>query len=98
MKLWNQFNTAWLGISQMQREMLESHQQTRFPQSLMTRDFIKEMVNDLHGFCDGIAKHGLVDYQYGVAENDITIGTHSFPELQFQTDLILQLWRNVSIF
>jgi hypothetical protein len=50
MKLWNQFNTAWLGISQMQREMLESHQQTRFPQSLMTRDFIKEMVNDLHGF------------------------------------------------
>jgi len=32
------------------------------------------MVTDLHGLCDGIAKHGLVDYQYGVAESDITNG------------------------
>lgn len=51
---------------------MESNQRIRVPHSLITQDFIKKMVSDLHGLCDGIAKHGLVDYQYGVAENDIT--------------------------
>jgi hypothetical protein len=54
--------------------MLESGQRIRSPQSLITQDNIKKMVTDLHGLCDGIAKHGLVDYQYGVAESDITNG------------------------
>ena len=73
-QLWDQFNTAWLSIAQKQKDMLESSQRIRLPHSLMTQDYIKKMVNDLHGLCDGIAKHGLVDYQYGVAENDITTG------------------------
>jgi hypothetical protein len=52
--------------------MLESGQRIRLPHSLISQDFIKKMVSDLHGLCDSIAKHGLVDYQYGVAEDDIT--------------------------
>jgi hypothetical protein len=55
------------------------------------------MINNLHKLCDGIAKYGLVNYQYSVAENYITEGTLIFPKLQLQTDLILQLWSNVSI-
>ncbi|KIM94977.1 hypothetical protein OIDMADRAFT_171952 [Oidiodendron maius Zn] len=73
-QLWDQFNAAWLSIAQKQKDMLESGQRIRLPHSLMTQERIKKMVNDLHGLCDGIAKHGLVDYQYGVAENDITTG------------------------
>lgn len=61
-------------MAQKQKDMLESGQRIRLPHSLVSQDFIKKMVNELHGLCDGIAKHGLVDYQYGVAENNITTG------------------------
>lgn len=37
----------------------------------MTQDFIKKMAKDLIRMCDAVEKHGLVDYQYGVAEEQI---------------------------
>lgn len=33
---------------------------------------IKKMGNELIRLCDGIERHGLVDYQYGVWEDQIT--------------------------
>lgn len=76
-QLWDQFNTAWLSMAQKQKDFLESGQRIRLPHSIITQDYIKKMVNDLHALCDGIVKHGLVDYQYGVAENDITTSEKS---------------------
>ena len=70
-RLWGEFNNAWLGIFQKQKDMLESGQRISSPQSLMSQDFINKMVKDLIRLCDGIENHGLVDYQYGVAEERI---------------------------
>ncbi|KAJ5033489.1 uncharacterized protein L3040_008604 [Drepanopeziza brunnea f. sp. 'multigermtubi'] len=70
-RLWGEFNNAWLGIFQKQKDMLEAGQQLQRGQSLMTQDFISKMAKDLIRMCDAIEKHGLVDYQYGVAEEQI---------------------------
>jgi hypothetical protein len=35
---------------------------------------IKKLGNELIRLCDGIERHGLVDYQYGVWEDQITAG------------------------
>lgn len=70
-RLWGEFNTAWLGIFQKQKDMLQAGQRIKHPQSLMTQDFINKMAKDLIRMCDAVEKHGLVDYQYGVAEEQI---------------------------
>ncbi|KAK2931607.1 hypothetical protein FoTM2_009119 [Fusarium oxysporum f. sp. vasinfectum] len=41
-------------------------------QSLVSKATIKKMGNELVRLCDGIERHGLVDYQYGVWEDQIT--------------------------
>jgi len=45
----------------------------------MSQDFIKKMAKDLIRMCDAVEKHGLVDYQYGVAEERI-IMSKSIPK------------------
>jgi hypothetical protein len=70
-RLWGEFNTAWLSIFQKQKDMLESGQRIQPPQTLMSQDFISKMAKDLIRMCDAVEKHGLVDYQYGVAEEQI---------------------------
>ncbi|RSL90549.1 hypothetical protein CEP52_014574, partial [Fusarium oligoseptatum] len=70
-KLWDDFNHAWLGIGQRQMELMTSSQPSR-SQSLMSKAMIKKMGNELIRLCDGIERHGLVDYQYGVWEEQIT--------------------------
>jgi hypothetical protein len=57
--------------------MLESGQRIQHPQSLMTQVFIHKMAKDLIRMCDSIEKHALVDYQYGVAEEQIVMGKYS---------------------
>ena len=78
-RLWGEFNNAWLSIFQKQKDMLESGQRIQPSQSLMSQDFIKKMAKDLIRMCDAVEKHGLVDYQYGVAEERI-IMSKSIPE------------------
>ncbi|KAG0648503.1 hypothetical protein D0Z07_5418 [Hyphodiscus hymeniophilus] len=70
-RLWGEFNTAWLSIFQRQKDMLDAGQRIQQPQSLMSQEFISKMAKDLIRMCDLIEKHGLVDYQYGVAEEQI---------------------------
>ncbi|PVH68441.1 hypothetical protein DL98DRAFT_522746 [Cadophora sp. DSE1049] len=70
-RLWGEFNTAWLSIFQKQKDLIESGQQLQRGQSLMTQEFINKMAKDLIRMCDAVEKHGLVDYQYGVAEEQI---------------------------
>lgn len=71
-KLWNDFNHAWLALGQRQLELTISSQQTSRPQGLLSKATIKKLGNELIRLCDGIERHGLVDYHYGVWEEEIT--------------------------
>ncbi|KAI8648521.1 hypothetical protein NCS55_01490800 [Fusarium keratoplasticum] len=70
-KFWDDFNYAWLGLGQRQMELMTSSQPSR-SRSLMSKAMIKKMGNKLIRLCDRIERHGLVDYQYGVWEEQIT--------------------------
>ncbi|KAG4264207.1 hypothetical protein BFJ72_g15304 [Fusarium proliferatum] len=71
-QLWNDFNHAWLGLGQRQIDLMTSSQRLSRTQSLVSKAMIKKMGNELIRLCDGIERHGLVDYQYGVWEDQIT--------------------------
>jgi hypothetical protein len=51
-----------------------SNQQLSTSQSLVSKVMVRKMGNELIRLCDGIERHGLVDYQYGVHEDRITAG------------------------
>jgi len=74
-KLWEEFNTAWLSALQTQKEMtmemLDSNQRPHPPQSLLGSDQMEGMGKELVRLCDIMEKHGLVDYQMGVWEEEI---------------------------
>ena len=70
-KLWNDFNHAWLALFQRQKDMMESGQPPVRSQSLISKDGLEKMGKELVRLCDGIERHGLVDYQYGVWEEQI---------------------------
>jgi hypothetical protein len=60
---------------QRQKEMMESGQQLQRSQSLIPEEGLRKMGNELVRLCDGIERHGLVDYQYGVWEEQIVDST-----------------------
>ncbi|KAK1827048.1 hypothetical protein QBC39DRAFT_184222 [Podospora conica] len=70
-KLWNDFNHAWLAILQAQKDAMESGQQAQRPQSLITQEGLEKMGKELVRHCDSIERYGLVDYEYGVWEEQI---------------------------
>ncbi|KAJ4288657.1 hypothetical protein N0V90_011894 [Kalmusia sp. IMI 367209] len=76
LKLWEEFNHCWLALFQRQFEMVETMQSTgqrpQAPQSVIEYDFIEKMGTKLVKNCDNMEKHGLVDYQMGVWEEEIT--------------------------
>ncbi|KAF9734424.1 hypothetical protein PMIN01_07327 [Paraphaeosphaeria minitans] len=76
LKLWEEFNNCWLGLFQKQFELVEemrtTGQRPQAPQSIIEHDFIEKMGNKLVKNCDNMEKHGLVDYQMGVWEEEIT--------------------------
>lgn len=70
-KLWDDFNHAWLGVLQAQKDMMESGQQLQRSQSVISQEGLEKMGKELVRLCDSVERHGLVDYQYGVAEERI---------------------------
>ncbi|KAM0255205.1 hypothetical protein ACHAQJ_005969 [Trichoderma viride] len=70
-KLWNEFNHAWLALCFRQKEIMSSGQQLSRSQRVMSQETIKKLGDELIRLCDGIEGHGLVDYQYGVWEDRI---------------------------
>ncbi|KAI6310642.1 hypothetical protein MCOR29_008547 [Pyricularia oryzae] len=70
-KLWNDFNHAWLSLLQKQKELMESGQQLQRNQTLINKYGLEKMAKELLRLCDQIERHGLVDYQYGVWEEQI---------------------------
>lgn len=86
-KLWNDFNHAWLALAFQQKTMMESGQQLGRSQRLMSEDTVKKMGDELIRLCDGIERHGLVDYQYGVWEDQIESGKSLAPSQLRTPDL-----------
>lgn len=74
-KLWDEFNTCWLAVLQRQKEdtqeMLNSGQPPNPPQSILQLEVLERMGTELVRLCDSMEKHGLVDYQMGVWEEEI---------------------------
>ncbi|KAH7066665.1 hypothetical protein BKA63DRAFT_495575 [Paraphoma chrysanthemicola] len=75
LKLWEEFNTCWLATLQKQKafsqEMVATGQRPQPPKSLIEYDFLEKMGTQLVKHCDNMEKHGLVDYQMGVWEEEI---------------------------
>ena len=53
------------------QQMLDSGRPPAQPQSLLPKESLEEMGNELVSLCDGLENHGLVDYQMGVSEQEI---------------------------
>jgi hypothetical protein len=51
--------------------MMESGQQLEWGQTLILREGLQNMAKELMGLCDNIERHGLIDYQYRVWEEQI---------------------------
>ena len=77
-KLWNDFNSCWLVVLQRQKditqEMIDSGQPPPQPQNILQEDFLERMARELVRMCDSMERHGLVDYQMGVWEEEIMSG------------------------
>lgn len=75
LQLWEEFNTCWLSTLQKQKamtqEMINTGQRPQAPKSLIDYDFLEKMGTQLVKNCDSMEKHGLVDYQMGVWEEEI---------------------------
>lgn len=75
---WDSFNICWLALLQRQeddtRQMLDSGRPPPQHQDLLPNESLEEMGNELVSLCDGLEKHGLVDYQMGVSEQEIIEG------------------------
>ena len=55
----------------MTTEMIQTQQPPQAPQSLIDKETLERMGNELTKNCDNMEKHGLVDYQMGVLEEEI---------------------------
>ncbi|KAH7389762.1 hypothetical protein BKA66DRAFT_510798 [Pyrenochaeta sp. MPI-SDFR-AT-0127] len=75
LKLWEEFNTCWLATLQKQKamtqEMVNTGQRPQPPKTLIDYDSLEKMGTQLVKNCDNMEKHGLVDYQMGVWEEEI---------------------------
>jgi len=73
---WDEFNNAWLVALQKQatmtQELVDSTRVLRAPQSILQEDELEGLGSELVKLCDKIEGHGLVDYQMGIAEEQIT--------------------------
>ncbi|KAI1805559.1 hypothetical protein F4811DRAFT_570087 [Daldinia bambusicola] len=70
-KMWQDFNHAWLSLFQKQKDMMESGVPPQRGQTLISEDGLRKMGKEIVRLCDGIDRHGLVDYEYGVWEESI---------------------------
>ncbi|KAI0885203.1 uncharacterized protein GGS22DRAFT_188493 [Annulohypoxylon maeteangense] len=70
-KMWQDFNHAWLSLFQKQKDLMGTGLQLQRGQTLISEDGLRKMGKEIVRLCDGIDRHGLVDYEYGVWEENI---------------------------
>ena len=77
-RLWADFNHSWLAVLQKQKDMTLAmmHNGQALPpaQSMLQEDLLERMGRELVAMCDALERHGLVDYQMGVWEEEIMNG------------------------
>ncbi|KAJ2975764.1 hypothetical protein NUW58_g8265 [Xylaria curta] len=71
LKLWRDFNYAWLSLFMKQKDFLQSNPAPQRGQDALSLDILKKMGNQLTRLCNGIERYGLVDYECGVWEERI---------------------------
>lgn len=70
--LWRELNHAWEALGQKQRSVTEHALRTQQqPTDYLTSKNIQDLIDKLIQFCDAIEKHGLVDYEMGIWEEQI---------------------------
>lgn len=77
LRIWTDFNLCWLSFCQMQKDLIESWLQTGHQSphvSLVSAGYLQHMGKELTKFCDQVERHGLVDYQMGIWEEEILSG------------------------
>ncbi|RMZ90023.1 hypothetical protein DV736_g2738, partial [Chaetothyriales sp. CBS 134916] len=73
MNLWRAFNLCWEALGQKQKDVCEDALRTgRVPGDILAAGTIHRMVDELLSLCDQLEQYGLVDYEMGVAEEEIT--------------------------
>lgn len=74
-KLWNEFNTCWLAVLQHQKDgtqrLLNNAPPPSPPRDLIQEGMLERMGDEVVRLCDTMERHGLVDYQMGVWEEEI---------------------------
>ena len=87
LKLWTEFNLLWECL--LQRQLKDTIRLRRSPstsQTLLDKEMFTKMGDELVRLCDGVEQYGLVDYEMGVAEEQIISG-RSRPYFLHQDDV-----------
>lgn len=72
MDLWREVNHAWEALGQKQKTITENALRTQQqPLDYLTGKNIRDLIDKLIQYCDVIEKHGLVDYEMGIWEEQI---------------------------
>ena len=70
--MWRQVNLCWEALGQKQKDLTEHTLRTgRQPADILTAENIKRLVDDVVTMCDQLEVYGLVDYEMGIAEEQI---------------------------
>lgn len=73
LELWQEFNICWEALGQKQKEITEEALRTkRQPVDILSAAAITNLVDDLVGMCDQLEQYGLVDFEMGIWEEQIT--------------------------
>ncbi|KAJ9612509.1 hypothetical protein H2200_004106 [Cladophialophora chaetospira] len=72
-ELWQDLNVAWEALGQRQKEITEEALRTRRqPADILTAEVITSLMDALVGLCDQLEQYGLVDFEMGIWEEQIT--------------------------
>jgi hypothetical protein len=71
----------------MVQRMASTNQRPPSPQSVIEYDFLEKMGTQLVKNCDNMEKHGLVDYQMGVWEEEIVASAYIAPSSNLASHL-----------
>lgn len=72
LSLWQRFNLCWEALGQKQKDIFDAAVQSgRQPADMLSADTMTRLVEELVTMCDQVEQYGLVDYELGIAEEQI---------------------------
>ena len=83
LNMWTEFNYSWLALLQRQKEVTEQmkrhNQDPALSDSLLDARSLEHIGKEMIRLCDEVERYGLVDYEMGVAEEEILDSKTSIP-------------------